>query len=230
MSGMSSSSGQMGASSGGGGMTVTVSPIPASSSISGGSGTSAVGSTSSGSSQTTTPSPVSSGPPCPAYNNTTYTDSQSTSYTVYCNSTYSGTVLSRTPASALRRAAFPYASAAEDCMASCDSTSACMSISSTAQTCTLMSDVGSLTPDTSGTGAVAARKGATSYGGNGGMGGSGSGNGSGSSNGATGSVVTVTVCAAQRTTTVFTTATLTTCPAAGCTTMPGRAAGMIGMY
>ncbi|KAK0255344.1 hypothetical protein LTR12_015072 [Friedmanniomyces endolithicus] len=224
MSGMGSSSMQMSGSSGSGGMTVTVSPIPASSSMSGGSGTS--------SSQTTTPSPVSSGPPCPAYNNTTYTDSQSTSYTVYCNSTYSGTVLSRTPASALRRAAFPYVSAAEDCLASCDSTAACMSISSTTQTCTLMSDVGSLTPDTSGMGAVAARKGATSYGGSGGMGGSGSGNGSGSGsgNGATGSVVTVTVCAAQRTTTVFTTATLTTCPAAGCTTLPGRAAGMIGMY
>ncbi|KAK5761658.1 Histone-lysine N-methyltransferase set-6 [Elasticomyces elasticus] len=151
--------------SNGGGLTVTVSPIPASYSGSMSNGNSIITSRPPVQSQTTSANPTSTGlppsagPPCPSYNNATYTDSQSAPYTVYCNSTYSGTVLSRTPASQLRRAKFPYATAADDCLAYCDSNTACMAISSTAQTCTLFSDVGGLSPDTSGTGAVAARRG-----------------------------------------------------------------------
>ncbi|KAK5718207.1 Histone-lysine N-methyltransferase set-6 [Elasticomyces elasticus] len=161
----SSSSSTATVASNGGGLTVTVSPIPASSSGSMSNGNSIITTQPSIQSQTTSANPTSTtlppsaGPPCPLYNNATYTDSQSAPYTVYCNSTYSGTVLSRTPASQLRRAKFPYATAADDCLAYCDSNTACMAISSTAQTCTLFSDVGGLSPDTSGAGAVAARKG-----------------------------------------------------------------------
>ncbi|KAK4892764.1 hypothetical protein LTR27_008863 [Elasticomyces elasticus] len=234
----SSSSNTATSVSNGGGLTVTVSPIPASYSGSMSNGNSIITSLPSAQSQTTSANPTSTalppsaGPPCPYYNNATYIDSQSAPYTVYCNSTYSGTVLSRTPASQLRRARFPYATAADDCLAYCDSNTACMAISSTAQTCTLFSDVGGLSPDTSGTGAVAARKGDQPPSGGTGSGSSSSagspsgGNGqtasatgaaSTSGGGSAGSnVITVTVCAAQRTTTVFTTATLTTCPAAGC--------------
>ncbi|KAK3639806.1 hypothetical protein LTR22_017314 [Elasticomyces elasticus] len=234
----SSSSSTATVASNGGGLTVTVSPIPASYSGSMSNGNSITTSLPSVQSQTTSANPTSTalppsaGPPCPYYNNATYTDSQSAPYTVYCNSTYSGTVLSRTPASQLRRARFPYATAADDCLAYCDSNTACMAISSTAQTCTLFSDVGGLSPDTSGTGAVAARKGeqppsggtgsgsssaAGSPSGGNGQSASATGAASTSGGGSAGSnVITVTVCAAQRTTTVFTTATLTTCPAAGC--------------
>ncbi|KAK5689316.1 Histone-lysine N-methyltransferase set-6 [Elasticomyces elasticus] len=162
---VSSSSSTATVASNGGGLTVTVSPIPASYSGSMSSGNSIITTLPSAQSQTTSANPTSTalppsaGPPCPYYNNATYIDSQSAPYTVYCNSTYAGTVLSRTPASQLRRARFPYATAADDCLAYCDSNTACMAISSTAQTCTLFSDVGGLSPDTSGTGAVAARKG-----------------------------------------------------------------------
>lgn len=161
------------------------------------------------SSSTTISGPVSTGAVCPSYDNSQYTDSRGSTYTVECNGTYTGDVLLRTnstatpPARAKRQA--PYNNnggtgiTAPQCMSLCDTYAGCIAINmDCAGTCSLLSSVASTVDGTCG---VAARRISGGSGGNGSGGG-----GSGMS--------TITVCAARTgTMTVFTTATLTTCAA-----------------
>ena len=153
--------------------------------------------------------PASTGPVCPFYDEGQYTDPQGSTYRVDCNSTYSGNVLQRTnttsPARAKRQASVGVT--APQCMVLCDKNPACIAINvDCAGMCTLLESV---TNTVDGACGVAARRLA------------------GSSGGGASGVSTVTVCAARTgTTTVFTTATLTTCAANG-QCPPGTKRGMM---
>ena len=140
--------------------------------------------------------PASTGPVCPNYNDQQYTDAQGKAYNVQCNTTLSGTVVSSSNSTAghYKRAAEKITP--KGCMDMCDQSTDCIAINvDCAGTCELL---GSVIKTVGGQCGVAARRTAGTNGG-GGKG-----------------VVTVTVCAARTgTKTVFTTATLTTCPANG---------------
>ena len=166
----------------------------------------AVGSNSNGGagpSTTTGSTPSSTGPACPHYDGERYTDSQGSTYSIDCNATYLGTVIFSSDNSSstyAKRQAVGFTE--QSCMAYCDETAECVAINFDCNdVCTLLGSTSSI--PVQGPCGVAARRlsGPSSAGGN--------------------SVITVTVCAAgsgEGTTTVFTTATRTTCPAnAQCT-------------
>ena len=160
--------------------------------------------------------PASTGAVCPYFDNSAYTDTRGATYTVDCNSTYTGNILARTnstttPSKQKRQNGGQAAGlTAAQCMVLCDTNPACIAINvDCAGTCTLLGSVASTIEGTCG---VAARR-----------------ISGGSNGGGNDGVQTITVCAARTgTTTVFTTATLTTCAASGmCPGGNGRV-GMIG--
>lgn len=151
-----------------------------------------------GGSSTTTPStsPSPLPPLCPTYNNAPYTDTQGATYNIACDTTLTGTPYTPPPGSYKRQASYG-APTIQSCLALCDAAPACVAVSlaAGATECQLLSSV---TGTSSSPGGVAAYK-------------------------VSGPppVQTVTVCANRRTayTTVWTTATMTTCPAEmACTT------------
>jgi hypothetical protein len=148
--------------------------------------------------------PASTGPVCPNYDGEHYTDAEGGTYNIRCNTTLIGSVISSTDSPSAMRKRQPAKWTAQSCLAACDENSDCVAIvMSCLGTCTLLASVDSTAP--SSMCGFSARKVGSLNGGN--------------------DVVTVTVCAAQRTrtTTVLTTATLRTCPAnAHCTAGGGR--------
>jgi hypothetical protein len=137
---------------------------------------------------------------CPTYGNKNYTDSNGATYTVYCGQDFSGTPFNPS----YRRQATTYT--IQSCMAVCDQYTACVAASTDGTSCNLFSSV---TGTTGSPGTVAAYK----------------------VSGPTKIVQTVTVCANKVTayTTVWTTATHTTCPANSvCTAGAAYSNGFIG--
>ncbi|GAB7328645.1 hypothetical protein MBLNU13_g00579t3 [Cladosporium sp. NU13] len=137
---------------------------------------------------------------CPTYSNRNYTDSSGAVYTVYCGQDFAGTPFNPS----YRRQATTYT--IQSCMAVCDQYTACVAASTDGTSCKLFSSV---TGTTGSPGTVAAYK----------------------VSGPTALVQTVTVCANKVTayTTVWTTATHTTCPANSvCTVGPAYSNGFIG--
>jgi hypothetical protein len=137
---------------------------------------------------------------CPTYGNKNYTDSNGATYTVYCGQDFAGTPLNPSH----RRQATTYT--IQSCMAVCDQYTACIAASTDGTSCNLFSSV---TGTTGSPGTVAAYK----------------------VSGSTKIVQTVTVCANKVTayTTVWTTATHTTCPANSvCTAGAAYSNGFIG--
>jgi hypothetical protein len=120
---------------------------------------------------------------CPAYNNSNYTDSNGASYTVLCGQGIDGTPLNFS----YKRQAAVYT--IQSCMLICDKYAACVAVSTDGLKCNLFSSV---TGTVGSPGSVAAYK----------------------VSGPPTNVETVTVCANRPTayTTVWTTATQTTCP------------------
>ena len=145
--------------------------------------------------------PASTGPACPNYDGQQFTNPDGSTYNIQCNSTFSGTVL---PASNSTGAMLKRQSGGSNvvaCMSECDQISACVAIVvDCSGTCTLLGSVtGIIDGGVCGVGAMKT---------------------AGPNTTGTAGVVTVSVCAGRRTgtTTMFTTATLTTCPAnAQCT-------------
>jgi hypothetical protein len=136
---------------------------------------------------------------CPSYNKKNYTDSNGATYTVYCGQGFSGTPYNP----AYRRPVSPYT--IQSCMDECDQYTACVGAATDGSSCNLFSYVGSATFSP---GTVAAYK---------------------VSGPPPRNVQTVTVCANRVTayTTVWTTATSTTCPADS-TCTAGNDSGFIG--
>jgi hypothetical protein len=156
---------------------------------------------------TTAPAPTTSSvaPPaetlCPGYNSRNYTDSSGATYTVYCGKGLTGTRYTPT----YRRPAQSYT--IQSCMDECNQYTACVAASTDGTSCNLFSSV---TGSTSSPGTVAAYK---------------------VSGPPPSNVQTVTVCANRVTayTTVWTTATHTTCPAdSTCTAASNYDNGFIG--
>jgi hypothetical protein len=154
----------------------------------------------------TVPPPTSSAvaPPaetlCPTYKNQNYTDTNGATYTVYCNQIFSGTPYHPT----YRRHTTPYT--IQECMDVCNQFSACVAASTDGESCSFFTLV---TGTTGSYDTVAVYK----------------------ISGPMVNVQTVTVCANRVTTytTVWTTATHTTCPANSvCTAGPSYANGYIG--
>jgi hypothetical protein len=156
---------------------------------------------------TTAPAPTTSSvaPPsetlCPGYNSRNYTDSSGATYTVYCGKNLTGTPYNP----AYRRLAQSYT--LQSCMDECDQYTTCVGASTNGTSCSLFSSV---TGSTRSSGTVAAYK---------------------VSGPPPSNVQTVTFCANRVTayTTVWTTATSTTCPAdSTCTAGPNYDSGFIG--
>ncbi|KAK5129077.1 hypothetical protein LTR85_000410 [Meristemomyces frigidus] len=180
-----------------GSMTGTGPPLSAATPpMSSGSSTPPI-SNSGGMSHTSTGSPsASTAPVCPAYNGQNYTDAQGASYAIACGQAYTGTVIppgSSNSTKQKRQTNGATTASVQSCMAMCDALTSCVAVSlGCTGECTMYS--GAVTEVAGSTCETAARK---------------------VSMPPAVSVVTVSVCATQQrwgTTTVFTTATMTTCP------------------
>ena len=142
--------------------------------------------------------PASTGPVCPNYDDQQYTDAQGSTYNIQCNTTYSGSVITSANSTSNIHKRQSGAVSVPSCIDYCDQTPECVAITvDCSGTCTLLGSIDN-TVDNGFCGVGAKR-----LTGPGPM---------GSPN-----LITVTVCGAKRTrtTTVVTTATLTTCPANG---------------
>lgn len=139
--------------------------------------------------------PASSGPACPDYDGQQFTDALGGTYTVHCDSTISGDVIGTRNSTSTKQKRQSGQMSVRTCMNYCDELEECVAVSLDCNhVCTLL---GSVSGRLTGQCGTAARK------------------ISGPPSSGNGNVVTVTVCAAKaRTTTVLTTATKTTCPAA----------------
>ena len=144
--------------------------------------------------------PANTGAVCPSHDNEQYTNPDGSNYNIQCNSTFSGTIL--TPSNSTSPMHKRQASGATfgSCMNECDQYSACVAIVlDCTGTCSLLSSVSGTIDGACGVGAVKS---------------------AGPNHTGSGDIVTVSVCATVKmgTTTMFTTATLTTCAAdAKCT-------------
>jgi hypothetical protein len=191
---------------------------------------------------------------CPAYNGRNYTDSAGAVYTVNCNQNYAGTRY--TPIN--QRPVRPYT--IQSCIAECNLYAECVAASTDGTECQFFSSVtgtvnspgtnavykvsGPTTPGSSTSGATSSRSstsgsaspGATISGSTSsglsvsGLTSSGSSAPGPSTSGSPANVATVTVCANRSYTTVWTTATLTTCPPNSACTAGTGLVGTSGAY
>ena len=142
--------------------------------------------------------PTSTSAICPAYDDRNFTDASGSSYGIQCSASYTGTIRSRL---SNPNPATGSAYTAQSCLLACSQVSDCIAITLTSQACTLFSSINGLSGDVPGSIAALRQMDATE------------------------NIVTVTasVCGTVRTgtTTIITTATMTTCPAdESCTALP----------